>query len=265
MLFGSANVKLWELGITDANAYRQHLYEVGGSGEIVFPSVNGPIPATWPALPAGKTGFYTLYPNPDQLLTGQLDTRLRALISSAPPQGGVLTAYAEADANPSDGGQFAPLGLNRVKLAAVHLHMQGLCRGSPVKYGNVVCGPGMDQVSFCVPGMDFYAIDWYDTPNPVLIQTLNEWRANVVQIQRSPVLAIAETNSNVPAHRPSWFSMVYGWLAGSCAENGDRALGYWSYWRTDAGIGSLSGPWLPDDTATVTALTQIAAHGKSDT
>jgi hypothetical protein len=68
----------------------------------------------------------------------------------------------------------------------------------------------------------------------------------------------------VPAQRPSWFATVYGWLAGYSAQNGGRALGYWSYWRTDAGIGSLSGPWLPDDGATIAALTRIAAHCKND-
>jgi hypothetical protein len=68
----------------------------------------------------------------------------------------------------------------------------------------------------------------------------------------------------VPAQRPSWFAAVYGWLAGYSAENGGRALGYWSYWRTDAGIGSLSGPWLPGDAATIAALTRIAAHCKRD-
>jgi hypothetical protein len=83
-------------------------------------------------------------------------------------------------------------------------------------------------------------------------------------VQKSPVLAIAETNSNVPAQRPSWFAAVSGWLAGSSAENRGRALGYWSYWRTDAGVGSLFGPWLPGEAAKITALTQIATHCKRD-
>jgi hypothetical protein len=234
MLFGAANIDLGALGIPDVTGYREHLYQVT-AGKIVFPSLNGPIPAAWPTTPAGVTGFYTIYPNPDQLLAGQLDDTLRAFIGSAPPQGGVLTAYAEADGDAPNGGQFAPLGLTKAKLAQVHDYLQALCRGSRVRYGAVVCGTGLDQVLFCPPGLDFYALDWYDNWNPPLT-----------------------------AHRPSWFATVYGWLAGYSAHNGGRALGYRSYWRTDAGIGSLSGPWLPDDAATIAALTQIAAHCKRD-
>ena len=77
MLFGAANIYLGALGIPDVTAYREHLYQVT-AGKIVFPSVNGPIPAAWPTTPAGVTGFYTIYPNPDQLLAGQLDETLRA-------------------------------------------------------------------------------------------------------------------------------------------------------------------------------------------
>ncbi len=49
------------------NACRQHLCQMA-NGKMVWPSVNSPVPATWPALPAGKVGFHTIYPNPDQLL-----------------------------------------------------------------------------------------------------------------------------------------------------------------------------------------------------
>jgi hypothetical protein len=252
LLFGAANIHLWDY-VPSANAYRQHLYQMV-NGKMVWPSVNGPIPATWPELPAGKVGFYTIYPNPDQLLAGRLDARLRAFIRSAPQQGGVLTAYAEADARPGEGGQFAPLGLARARLHQVHAHLQALCHGSRVKYGAVLCGVSPAHVAFAIPGLDFYALDWYDAPDPPLFQALNQWRHNIETIQRSPVLAIAETNSNVPARRPYWFSAVFGWLKGYQLENGGRALGYWSYWHP---LGPLSGPWLPDDIATIAALNSI--------
>jgi hypothetical protein len=51
-----ANVDLWDY-VPSANAYRQHLYQTV-DGKIVWPSVNGPIPATWPVLPAGKGGQF---------------------------------------------------------------------------------------------------------------------------------------------------------------------------------------------------------------
>jgi len=254
MIFG-AYIPLWTLGIPNVTGYRQHLYEITG-GKIVWPSVNGPIPVTWPCTPTNVLGFYTLYPNPDDLLAGKLDAQLCGLIGSAPSWGGALTAYAEADGDASHGGQFAPLGLTKDKLHEVHAYMQALCQGSRVKYGSTVCGPGLDQVSFGIPGLDFYALDWYDS-NSLLFQVLNDWRANTESYAGgSPVLAIAETNSNQPLRRPYWFSAVYGWLRGYELENGGQALGYWSYWRR-SGIG-LSGPWLPDDKATIEALTDIA-------
>jgi hypothetical protein len=249
MLFGAANIDLWDY-VPSANAYRQHLYHLN-NGKIVWPSIDGPIPATWPALPAGKTGFYTIYPNPTQLLAGQLDAQLRAFIDSAPAQGGVLTAYAEADASPGAGGQFAPLGLTQAILGQVHAHLQALCRGSRVKYGAVFCGVTPESVAFAIPGLDFYALDWYDTWKPPLFEALNQWQSSVSAIQPSPVLAIAETNSNVPARRPYWFSAVFGWLKGYQLANEGRVLGYWSYWNP---TGPLSGPWLPADTATIAAL-----------
>lgn len=258
MLFGAANIRLWD-NVPSANAYRQHLYEMV-NGKVAWPSVNGPIPPAWPALPAGKVGFYTVYPNPDQLLAGELDTRLRALIGSAPAQGGVLTAYAEADASPGSGGQFAPLGLSKDKLHQVHAHLRALCHGSRVKYGAVFCGVAPAHVSFGIPGLDFYALDWYDTADPPLFQALDQWRRNTGALQRSPVLAIAETNSSIPARRPYWFSAVFGWLKGYQLENGGRALGYWSYWHP---LGPLSGPWLPDDSATIAALNSIGQDAPS--
>jgi hypothetical protein len=175
LLFGAANVDLWEY-VPSANAYREHLYQLN-NGVMVWPSINGPIPAAWPTLPAGKVGFYTIYPNPTQLLAGELDTQLKAFINSAPAQGGVLTAYAEADANPGSGGQFAPLGLTQDVLYKVHAHLLDLCKGTKR----------------------------YQMAHP------------------------------------------------------DEVLGYWSYWH---GGGPLSGPWLPDDTATIAALTSIGTDAQ---
>jgi hypothetical protein len=258
VLFGAANVDLWDY-VPSANAYRQHLYDMVND-KIVWPSTNGPIPATWPALPAGKVGFYTIYPDPIPLLAGELDTQLKAFIDSAPEQGGVLTSYAEADASPNEGGQFAPIGLSQNTLHQVHAHLQALCKGTKVKYGAVFCGVTPESVGFAIPGLDFYALDWYDTWQPPLFEALNQWAASVAALQPSPVLAIAETNSNVSARRPYWFSAVFGWLKGYQLANAGRALGYWTYWNP---TGPLSGPFLPDDTATIAALTSIGVDAQT--
>src|ERR1700678_4093710 len=75
MLFGAANIDLGALGIPDVTGYREHLYQLT-DGKIVFPSVNGPIPAVWPTTPAGVTGFYTIYPTPDRLPARPVGRRL---------------------------------------------------------------------------------------------------------------------------------------------------------------------------------------------
>jgi hypothetical protein len=255
LLFGANGVNLWEY-VPTANASREHLYELNSAGKMVWPSCNGPIPAAWPTLPAGKVGFYTIYPNPTQLLAGELDTQLKAFIGSVPAQGGVLTAYAEADADYGKGGQFAPAGLTQDLLYQVHAHLHNLCKGTPVKYGAVFCGVTQQNVAFAIPGLDFYALDWYDSWTPVLFEGLNEWAENVAALQPYPVLAIAETNSNVEARRPFWFSSVYGWLRSYQVAHPDEVLGFWSYWNQ---AGPLSGPFLPNDTATIAALTSIGA------
>jgi hypothetical protein len=259
MLFGSY-LQMWNLGIPDVTGYRQHLYQIVNN-QLVWPSVNGPIPAAWPATPANVRGFYTIYPNPDELLAGKLDARLRSMIDSAPAWGGALTAYAEADADASKGGQFAPLGLTQAKLHQVHQHVQSLCHGSRVKYGAVMCGVTSVNAAFSVPGLDFYGLDWYDTWTPALFHALSEWRSSIQHVQESPVLAIAETNSNQSARRPWWFSSVYAWLQSYNKETGGKALGFWTYWNP---AGKLSGPWLPNDTATIQALKYIAQDAASD-
>jgi hypothetical protein len=66
MLFGGT---LPPETIPYTTVFRQHIYQTV-DGKVVWPSVNGPIPQRWPSLPAGVAGFYTLYPNPDELLAG---------------------------------------------------------------------------------------------------------------------------------------------------------------------------------------------------
>lgn len=260
MLFG-AYIPLWQEGIPNVTGYRQHLYELDAEGHMVFPSVNGPIPATWPALPEGApegvVGFYTIYPNPTLLLNGQLDEQLLTFLNSAPPQGGILTAFAEADAQAGTGGQFAPLGLTQDIMQEVHLYMLSLCAGTNVKYGVVYQGETPECIAFGIGGLDFYAIDWYDNPNKAdVFQVLNQFRANVGKIQSYPCLAVSETNSNQEPRRPWWFASVYAWLAlYGQAVGWEHVLGFWSYWHQG---GPLSGPWDPQDAATIEVLFNIA-------
>ena len=254
MLFGSSDIQVVN-AIPHSNMWRQHLYQIV-NGKIVWPSVNGPIPTKWPAAPTttpGVLGFYTIYPNPDQLLAGRIDTQIKAMIKDAPPQS-MLTAYAEADANPGSGGQFAPLGLTRDKLLKVHAKVYSLCAGSNVRYGAVNCGYGTANASFVVPGLDFYGLDIYEPCDPGVMNALNQWRVTISNVQPRPTLCIAECNSSTPSRRPFWFSAIFGWL--KCYEKGyGKVAAMMTYWNPG---GPLSGPWLPSDTATIDALKSIA-------
>jgi len=248
MLFGGT---LPPETIPHTTIFRRHVYHVA-NGEIVFPSVTGPIPERWPSLPAGVAGFYTLYPNPDELLAGKLDGRLRAYLAGAQP-GSMLTAYAEADGDRPAGGNFAALGLTQAKLRDVHAHMQALCADTQVRYGSVTCGFDAAAPGWSAPGLDFYGLDIYEPCPPGIMNALNEWRANVSALQPDPVLCIAETNTAAPARRPFWFSAIFGWLK-AYEQTGGGVAAMCTYWNPN---GPLSGPWLPGDEATVQALSLI--------
>lgn len=238
--------------IPHTTVFRQHIYQIVND-EVVWPSVTGPIPGRWPSLPAGVAGFYTLYPNPDELLAGKLDGSLQAYLAGAQP-GSMLTAYAEADGDPAAGGQFASLGLTRAKLRDVHAHMQALCANTHVRYGAVACGYNASALDWSAPGLDFYGLDIYEPCGPGIMNALNEWRANVSAFQPDPVLCIAETNTSTPARRPFWFSVIFGWLK-AYEQTGGGVAAMCTYWNP---IGPLSGPWLPGDEATAAALSLIA-------
>jgi hypothetical protein len=207
MLFGGT---LPPQAIPHTTVFRQHIYQTAG-GKVVWPSVNGPIPERWPSLPAGVAGFYTLYPNPDELLAGKLDEKLQAYLAGAQP-GSMLTTFAEADADASAGGQFAPLGLAQAKLRDVHARMHALCANAHVRYGSVACGYNASSLGWSAPGLHFYGLDIYEPCPPGIMNALNEWRENVSAFQPDPRLCIAETNTSTPARRPFWFSAIFGWL-----------------------------------------------------
>ena len=186
MLFGGT---LPPETIPYTTVFRQHIYQTA-DGKVVWPSVNGPIPERWPSLPGGVAGFYTLYPDPDELLAGKLDGRLQAFLAGAQP-GSMLTTFAEADTDASAGGQFAPLGLTAAKLRDVHARMQALCANAHVRYGSVTCGYSASSLGWSARGLDFYGLDIYEPCPPGIMNALNEWRTNVSAFQPDPSLCIA--------------------------------------------------------------------------
>lgn len=244
---------------------REHLYQLDSAGKWVWPPLNGPIPQKWPAPPSyapDARWFLTIYPNPDELLAGTLDSQINDFLADAPAYSS-LTAYAEADGDMNGVPQWQPLGLTKDKLFEIHTHLHSLTIGTHVRYGPVVCGFGAESASYCPPGMDFYGLDIYDSPGS-LMDKLDQWSANTAKQVgvTTPTLAIAETNTNVPAERPAWFKAVFAWLK-SYESRGGSVRCMCSYWNPG---GPLSGPWLPDDTAVTSALQAICklAHNEKD-
>lgn len=251
-LFGSSDTGCIS-DVPGSNCFRQHQYEVDANGNLVFPGTNGPI--VWPDPPAGTVGFYTWYPNPVQLLAGELDATITPLLQAAAP-GSLLTTYAEADAYPNEGGQFNTCSppLSQAECKKVHTYMQKLCTGTNVRYGACV-----RDLAWAVPGLDFYSTDIYDsgTDGTDVIGHLNSFQSDVYALQPHGRIAISECNSPVESQRPGYFSDIFTWLLNIESSGSPGGIvAFMTYWNP---TGTLSGPWDPTDTATVSALTSFAA------
>ena len=133
--------------------------------------------------------------------------------------------------------------------------------GHRVQYGAVFCGASPPNVAFAIPGLDFYALDWYDTWNPPLFEALYQWSANVSALQPSPMLAIAETNSNVEARRP--LLVLGGVRLAQVLPAGARRLGRSATGATGTPAARCPGPGCPTDTATIAALDSIGADAQT--
>jgi hypothetical protein len=225
---------------------------------------DGTLPQFWPGTQAGTDNWwpgqhviYSLRPSPDDVLAGHLDVQIKALVAQAPP-GSFLTIWHEA-------GTLDYPGLVDWKLRQAHVHMHELCKGSPVAYGVIICGPPAEKFAW-VPmpdyPMDWYGVDIYDGPHyrledgslclTKLYGRLDEFLAMARERsgQRWPVLTVPETNSSVQARRPEWFTAVTDWVRG---HNGRHVCTFWNP------TGPLSGDWVPGDTATIDALITLAA------
>ncbi len=220
------------------------------------------IPASWPAkdsVPDARV-MLSIRPVPADLLAGKLDDQLGALIATAPP-GVKLSAWHEA----SNLAGYPGYIRNDSTMAAVHEYLQGLCRGSNVSYGSIICAVPSKIKSWMGASLDWYGLDVYDfgggqfrnwwnggISKTRLFARLDDMLATCRQLsgRDSPEIAICETNSPRPRYRADWFALLAEWLSahgGGCIE---------TFWNP---TGPLSGPWLPDDEKTINALRSIAA------
>jgi hypothetical protein len=218
------------------------------------------IPTVWPAkesVPDAKVTL-SIRPVPDDLLAGRLDEQLKSFIASAPP-GVKLSAWHEA--SNLDG---YPDYVNDRNMSAVHEYMQGLCRGSNVSYGSIICAVPSETKTWMGTSLDWYGLDVYDfgegqfrdwhggISRKKLFERLEDMRQTCRELtgRDAPEIDICETNDPRAAYRGEWFTLLAEWLAGN---GGGRLQTFWNP------SGSASGPWLPDDEETIGALRSLAS------
>lgn len=218
------------------------------------------IPTAWPSktsVPGAKVTL-SIRPVPADLLAGRLDERLKAFIAAAPP-GVKLSAWHEASNLPG-----YPDYLSAPAMSAVHAHMQELCRGSNVRYGSIICAVPSKAKAWMGAGLDWYGLDVYDFGEGQFRSSRNDKISEAKLFARlddmldtcreltghdAPEIDICETNSPRSAHRADWFALLARWLHG---HGGHRLQTFWNP------SGPLSGPWLPDDVQTISALRSIS-------
>ena len=219
------------------------------------------VPTVWPSkesVPEAKVTL-SIRPVPADLLAGQLDDKLKSFIASAPP-GVKLSAWHEA----SNLAGY-PDYVNAGNMAAVHDYMQNLCRGSNVRYGSIICAVPSATKAWMGTNLDWYGVDIYDFPEgqfrkwsggisrEKLFARLDDMRDTCRELtgRDAPEIDICETNSPRVKHRAEWFEMLFEWMADN---GGERIQTFFNP------TGPLSGPWLPDDEVTISALRSLTAR-----
>ncbi len=215
------------------------------------------IPGEWPGKPGSKS-LVSLRPHPDDLLSGALDDQIKALLAVA-TAGAELTVWHEA------GSLDYPDYITPTSVRQMHVHMHSLCKPTRVRYGVIIIGEtaSLGQwIPFRPYVMDWYGFDLFMTPHFTNADgTIN--RVNLIQRmdsmlalarersgRRWPQLVVGETNSEFPELRSEWFSTIAQWLV----NHGGRRMH--TFWKAD---GEESGPWLPNDTATIRTMGDLAA------
>jgi len=205
----------------------------------------------------------SIRPNLDDVLSHSLDTALKHFLASAP--GGptsLLGLWHEA----SSGG---PAGIYRkvhpavtgAKLTAAQTHVQRLSHqiGANVKVGAIDVVGITKPAEWMARNLDFYACDIYDNKHcdarPYEMMGKFREECDRLMTSGSARIGVAETNSRCSKRRPFWFHTVWSWLqTRGFTSNTSCFLTFWHP------TGKESGPWLPHDKATISALKAIFEH-----
>lgn len=219
------------------------------------------MPATWPgpgAKPvpaAAKLPVISIKPDIGELLSGALDAQLSAFAALV-PAGAMVTCWHE--------GETAGNGLSAGQVRALHARSRRIFKAaSPhCRYGQIVSCYTATRASghyplgqWMAPGLDFYGLDGYQAAASHTAASVFGTAASQISRALGPVqLAVTECNSVIPASRPKWFMDTWSWAqAHGC-------LTYFTFWY---GAGTATPyAWLPDDSATISALAGINAASK---
>jgi hypothetical protein len=218
---------------------------------VYYDAVNV-FPATWPRPSKGAWVMLSIRPNPQDLLSGKLDTELKTLIASAPAHS-LLTIYHEnAGANPLN---YPPDVHNAANYVRMQRYMENLVHGTRVRFGVDIIAPFGSVLHWIYKaddwfGYDLYAFPRYLNPNGTINVTAVTTRMtnNLRTLQkftgrRYPPVYLAETNARKDSQRKTWFSTIATWYA---THDGHRTGWILTRWTAATGPHSgLSGPWPP--------------------
>ena len=104
----------------------------------------------------------SLRPNPADLLSGKLNSKLKALFASAPAHSEVTFWHENEPGNPLKYPRAVTK--SRVNVAMLK-YGEKLVRGTKVKFGQIICAPANQMQTWIAPGLDWYGIDLFANPN----------------------------------------------------------------------------------------------------
>jgi hypothetical protein len=223
----------------------------GGASVNVFPT-------PWPVFGPSTRLLMSVYPDLNDLLAGRLDDRIRNMIANAPP-GSMLNAWHEVLSL-----VYRPKYLTPPNIYKMHRRMNALCKGSNVAYGTLLGGGDLNHLMrYVPPNLGYYGLDLYGnlgtSTHPRWQHPFHRWvqfrdlAKKKDTIHGYPKLLIGETNCPVESLRPAWLNLITSWMH----NYGPNGAGIFTFW---ADYGGLSGPWDPNDQATIKALRHICSR-----
>lgn len=144
------------------------------------------------------------------------------------------------------------VGLTKPKFGAIESPAN---HNGSTDYGVSRCAP------FMMPGLDFYGQDLYrnnfsDPTKPLAAWDMHFGSGSTYTpsgAKSKATIAVCECNCENPAFRPNYFTATAYWLWHQKNKGARCFLTFWNYGCKK----NESGPWLPDDAATIAALQTI--------